>query len=205
MQATPANKGKTYPADVLTPADVNRLLDAQHGQSSTALRNKAMIATMYRGALRVGECLALQPRDVDLDTGEVAIRRGKGGKPRRVLIDGDALAMVTTWLERRRSLGYDGRQPLFCSIKKDGGGKPLATAYLRRLLPTLATRAEIDKRVHPHILRHSRAAELAGEGLPPNVIQKVLGHSSLATTSVYLDHVHPAQVFEAMRSDWRAA
>jgi site-specific recombinase XerD len=60
--------------------------------------------------------------------------------------------------------------------------------------------AGIDKRVHPHILRHTRASELAGEGTPVNVIQTALGHSSLATTSAYLDHIAPQTVLDAMRA-----
>jgi site-specific recombinase XerD len=143
--------------------------------------------------------VALVPSDVDTRTGTVHVRNGKGGHSRRVGIDGDALAMLRRWLERRKTLGLGGRQPLFCSLK----GAPLDTSYLRRLIPRLATEAGIDKRVHPHALRHTRAAELAADGVPVNVIQRVLGHSSLATTDRYLAHVAPTQVLDVMASGWR--
>jgi len=64
----------------------------------------------------------------------------------------------------------------------------------------LASKAGIEKRVHPHGLRHAHAAELAAEGLPPNLIQLQLGHSSLATTDRYLRHIAPAELVRAMQS-----
>ena len=199
----PANTGKSYPADVLTAEEIDRLLRAESGRSSIALRNRALIATMYRGGLRVSEAVALLPGDLDLDTGRLHVRQGKGDKARVVGLDKGALALVGEWKERRALLGFSGHKPLFCSVKSNGGGTPIATSYLRRLLPRLGERAGLDKRVHPHALRHSRAAELAAEGVPVNVIQQALGHSSLATTSTYLAHIAPEQVMAAMQgSGW---
>jgi site-specific recombinase XerD len=199
----PTNKGKRYPAETLTTAEVDALLGAISGRGSTALRNRAPIATMYRGALRVAEALALRPSDIDPETGELHIREGKGGRSRKVKLDPGALELVNVWRERRAQLDYTGRQPLFCGIKGETGGGELKTAYVRRLLPQLAERAGIEKRVHAHGLRHSRAAELAAGGVPVNVIQQALGHTSLSTTNTYLSHVHPGDVFAAMDSDWK--
>jgi integrase len=70
----------------------------------------------------------------------------------------------------------------------------------RALFKRLAKKAGIEKRCHPHGLRHSLAAELAREGLPLNLIQQQLGHCSLATTSRYLDHIAPAELINAMQS-----
>ncbi|HJQ83494.1 MAG TPA: tyrosine-type recombinase/integrase [Candidatus Binatia bacterium] len=85
---------------------------------------------------------------------------------------------------------------MFCTLK---GGR-VATAYVRALMPRLARRAGIEKRVHAHGLRHTHAAELAMEGKPVNLIQAQLGHASLAVTSAYLAHIAPAQLIEAMRT-----
>ena len=74
---------------------------------------------------------------------------------------------------------------------------------MRRLLPRLAARAGIEKRVHPHGLRHTHAAELAAEGKPLNLIQAQLGHASLATTDRYLCHIAPQQLIDAIRTrEW---
>jgi integrase/recombinase XerD len=68
------------------------------------------------------------------------------------------------------------------------------------LLPRLAAKAGIEKRVHPHGLRHTHAAELAAEGMLLNLVQVQLGHASLAITDRYLRHIAPAQLIEAMRA-----
>ena len=197
----PANKGAKLPADVLSRDEINRLYAAIDGDSTLALRNRAMLATMYRAALRSGEVVALRPGDVDLDTGRLHVRRGKGGKPRTIYLDNGALAALKVWVERRRGFGFDDRKtPLFCTLK----GTELATPYLRRWLPKLAAKAGIAKRVHPHIFRHSRAAELHEQGATAKEIQLALGHSNLATTSLYLDHVAPHQLRETMQAKgWR--
>ncbi len=69
---------------------------------------------------------------------------------------------------------------------------------MRRLFPRLAARAGIEKRVHAHGLRHTHAAQLRAEGVDIGIISKQLGHSSIATTARYLDHIAPQDVIERM-------
>jgi site-specific recombinase XerD len=77
-------------------------------------------------------------------------------------------------------------------------------SYLKALLPKLAQQAGIGKRVHPHGFRHTHAYELMMEGIEIPIIQRQLGHVSLATTSIYLNHIAPRQVIETMRKrEWR--
>ena len=192
----PPNAGRRYPAEVLAPEEVQALLRACSGRAPTGLRNRALLVAMYRGGLRVGEALALSPKDVDTAQGTLRITNGKGGKARLVGIDPEAMAVLERWLDRRTHSGLNGRQPVFCTLK----GRPLDPTYVRHALRRMAVRAGIERRVHPHMLRHTHAAELAREGVPMNVIQMQLGHSSLATTSRYLAHVHPRQVVEAMQA-----
>jgi site-specific recombinase XerD len=107
--------------------------------------------------------------------------------------------MIERWLERRAALRINGRRRVFCTLD----GKPLKTAYVRALLPRLAGKVGIEKRVHAHGLRHTHAAELAHEGVPMNVIQAQLGHSNLGTTSRYLAHIAPAEVIRVMQGrEW---
>ena len=103
-------------------------------------------------------------------------------------------------MDKRKALGLKGRRRLFCTLD----GRPVQASYVRTLLHRLARKAGIEKRVHPHGLRHTHAAELAAEGVPLNIIQAQLGHSNAATTSRYLDHIAPRQVVETMRKrEWR--
>ncbi len=154
------------------------------------------LVVLYRGGLRISEALALKLKDLDRDAGTIRVLHGKGDRARTVGLDPTAFAVIERWLDRRSSLGINSRALLFCTLD----GKPLATAYVRSLLPRLAKRAGIEKRVHAHGLRHTHAAELAREGVPVNMIQAQLGHASLAVTDRYIRHIAPEQLIQAMRA-----
>ena len=90
----------------------------------------------------------------------------------------------------------NGHHPLFPTLS----GSRIQTQYIRALLPRLGRKAGILKRVHAHGLRHSFAAGLMAEGVSVGVISKALGHSSIATTALYLDHIQPQQVIDTLRA-----
>ncbi len=193
----PTNRGKRYPAEPLTPDEVRALIRACSPRAPTGIRNRALVVVLYRGGLRIAEALALMPKDLDRGAGTVRVLNGKGKRARTIGVDSIAFAVLEHWLDRRAALGINGRgrARVFCTLR----GEPLSTAYVRALLPRLARRAGIEKRVHAHGLRHTHAAELAREGLPMNLIQAQLGHLSLATTSRYLAHIAPEELVAAMR------
>jgi integrase len=201
------NRGRRFPPEPLTQEEVEALMDAARGSGPLAVRNRALVALLWRTGLRVGEALALRPADVDERAGTVLVRAGKGGKSRLAVIDGRALGHVRAWMEVRKCVGINGRAPLFCSVA-DGAsgrgirqrGRALDTSYVRRLLPRLAERAGIEKRVHPHGLRHSHATELVSAGVPLHIIAGQLGHASVATTDAYLARIAPAERVAALRA-----
>lgn len=193
---SPGNAGKRYPAEILTPEEARALVRACSSRAATGLRNRALIVCLYRGGLRIAEALALFPKDVDAALGTITVLHGKGDRRRTVGLDPGAFAILACWLERRHTVGLTGRQPLFCTLQ----GRPLKPSYVRTLLPRVAKKAGIEKRVHPHGLRHTHAAELAAEGKPVNLIQAQLGHASLATTDRYLRHIAPRELVETMRT-----
>jgi site-specific recombinase XerD len=195
----PANKDKKYPAEPLTHDEMRQLIRACSSRSSTGLRNRALIVLMYRTGIRVSEALSLSPKDVDLENGSVRVLRGKGGKTRLLGLDTGVLAVLQVWLDRRAALGIGGRNPIFCTLK----GERLHSSYLRTLLPRLAQKAGIERRCHPHALRHSFSYEAASENVPLHVLQMQLGHSNLSTTQRYISHVNPTQVVSLMKSrEW---
>jgi site-specific recombinase XerD len=182
------------------------VLAAASPRSASGVRNRALVAVLYRGGLRLAEALALRVADVDLEAGAVRVLHGKGAKARTVGLDPGGCALVERWLERRKRLGIGRPSPLFCTItsgERQGqilrAGQPLDPRYVRAALRRLAERAGVDKRVHPHGLRHTHAAELAAEGVPSTVIRDQLGHSNLSTTDRYLRHVASQEVLRAMR------
>jgi site-specific recombinase XerD len=176
-----------YPAEILTPDEVRALIRGCSATAPTGIRNRALIAALWRGGLRIA--------DVDVAAGTVTVLHGKGDRRRVVGLDPGAMAPVDRWLENRRELGLARRRILFCTL----GGQALKPQYVRQLLPRLAARTGIAKRVHPHGLRHTHAVELVGEGVPVNLIQEQLGHASLQTTAVYLRHLAPAERIDRMR------
>jgi site-specific recombinase XerD len=195
QKSNSSTKGRKFPPEPLTTDEVKRLLKACSKRAPTGIRNAALIVVMWRAGLRCAEALALRPADVDREAGSLRVLHGKGDKCRTVGMDPEAFAMLAHWLEVRASLGHNGHAPVFCTLK----GEPIEAAYVRAMLPRVARRAGIEKRVHAHGLRHTMAAELRVEGEDIGVISKQLGHASIANTARYLDHVAPVAVLEAMR------
>lgn len=171
---------------VLSPADVHALLGACRG-GATGARNRALIVLLYRTGLRLAEALALEWSDVRTDW--ITVRSGKGGKARTVPID----APTRISLEEVRSGPKAPR--VFASLR----GKPLSQGYVRGLFQRLGRRIGLQH-CHPHALRHTFAFELANEGKPLHTIMRLLGHSSLATTTIYVDHLGAPDLAEAVSS-----
>ncbi|MGZ8774094.1 MAG: tyrosine-type recombinase/integrase [Acidimicrobiia bacterium] len=193
------NKGRSFPVEVLTEDEVRALIRACSNRAPTGIRNRALITTMYRGGLRLGEALALKPKDIDPNRGTITVLHGKGDRRRTVGVDPGAMAIIMRWVEKRHGLGINGRARLFCTLQ----GQPLKPSYVRTMLARTAEKVGIEKRVHPHGLRHTHSYELMMEGVPVPVIQQQLGHASLATTDRYLRHIAPKDVVEVMqRREW---
>jgi site-specific recombinase XerD len=192
----PKNKGRRYPPEILSEDEVRLLVRACSSRAPTGIRNRALLTLLYRTGLRIAEALALHPKDLDAAEGRVAVRHGKGDKARIVGLDHESFTMIERWMDRRVKLGLNGRQPLFCTL----AGQPMKSPYVRALLPRLARKVGIEKRVHAHGLRHTHAAELAREGMPMNMIRAQLGHENLSTTSRYLDHIAPQELIDRMRT-----
>jgi integrase/recombinase XerD len=187
---------RRFPAEPLSLADVEALRAACSRRAPTGIRNRALLAVLFRSGLRVSEALALFPKDLDPSGGSLRVLRGKGDKARTAPLPTDAADAVDRWLECRKRLGLTGRHPLFCTLK----GEPLWDSYVRTLCKRLAAKAGVEKRVHPHGFRHGWALSQVESGTSLPVIQQLLGHSSLATTATYVSHIAPAKaVAEANR------
>jgi len=191
-----SSTSRRRPPEVLSEAEAIALLKACSSRAPSGVRNRALIAVLWRCGLRISEALALELRDVDLQAGTVRVRHGKGDRSRTVGLDEQTTALLARWLDRRKKLSPGARAPIFCTLQ---GGR-MDSSYVRRLLPRLARKAGIDRRVHAHGLRHTYASELAREGTAINVIRDALGHTSLAVTDRYLRDVAPTHVIDTMRA-----
>lgn len=176
---------------VLDAAEVESLLTT-FTKAPTAVRNRALVVTMWRAGLRIGEALDLLPSDLDPEAGRIRVREGKGGKERTVAMGPMAWAELDRWLEVRRGRGIGKTKPVFCTLS----GGHMAQPYVRGLLIRKGRQAGIQGagRVHPHAFRHAFAVELHRAGKPLDHIRRLLGHSSLAITTAYLERIDPAEV-----------
>ncbi|MHB9146809.1 MAG: tyrosine-type recombinase/integrase [Symbiobacteriia bacterium] len=175
--------------EVLTTDEVCSLLEKPNRRCPTGLRNYTILLLMYRAGLRVSEVLHLQPRDIDWKAGDVRVNEGKGKKDRVVPVEPWVLDALGAWQEKRPASKW-----FFSTLD----GEQLDDRYLRAMVKRLAKKARIEKDVHPHMLRHTYATQLLGEGLSIREVQDLLGHADVSTTMIYT-HVNPVELRRKIR------
>jgi len=190
-----ANKGKKYPAEPLTSDEVAAIIGQCSARSATGIRNRALLTLLYRSGLRISEILALRQSDVNFAAHSIRLLDTKVDEPQTRGFHPSADDALMRWIDHRRRAGHRGG-PLFCTL--DGG--PMSPQYVGMMLKRLAARAGIEKRVHPHGLRHTFAVELDAAGTSLSVISKLLGHHSVPTTARYLDHLTNRQAVTALQA-----
>lgn len=157
----------------LTEDEVRRLLDAAKGNP----RDYAILSLLAYSGLRVSELCNLRVEDVDLSERVVYVHSGKGDKDRIVVISEKAAEAIEAYLLQRD----DEMEYLFSSRKSE----KISRVQVFRIVREYAERAEIKKKVTPHVLRHTLATTMLKRGVDIRFIQQFLGHSSVATTQIY--------------------
>ena len=166
----------------LTVDEVAALVAAPGDDGPTALRDRAILETLYGAGLRISELVALDVDDVDLEEGSVRAL-GKGSKERIVPLGRYGVRALEAYLRRSRpALARSAsRGALFLNSR---GGR-LTRQGTTNIIKAMARRAGIERRVTPHMLRHSFATHLLDGGADVRVVQELLGHASVATTQIY--------------------
>ncbi len=167
----------------LGSADVERLVAAPEEDGSLAVRNRAILETLYSAGLRVSEMTGLDLDDVELDDGLLTVH-GKGKRERLALLGDPAKEALRAWLEVRPQLArLRPAAPPALFLNKNG--TRLTSRSVGRLLEKYLTETGLDPRTSPHTLRHSFATHLLDAGADIRSVQELLGHRSLATTQLY--------------------
>jgi site-specific recombinase XerD len=163
--------GRRLPV-VLSGEEVVALLEA-----ATNLKHRAILMALYSGGLRASEAVHLRLEDIDSKRMMIRVAQGKGKKDRYVMLSEKLLATLRQyWLESRpTSWLFPGQDP----------AHPLTRESLAKFFGRVREKARIQKRVHPHTLRHSFATHLLERGVNIRVIQRLLGHRSLRSTEIY--------------------
>ena len=181
------NKRQPRPlVDFLTPLEFKALLAAPDQNTWLGRRDHALLLTAVQTGLRLSEMTSLRQSDVSLRSGAHVRCQGKGRKERCTPLAKPTVRVLAAWIKEQ---GQDGSKILFPSAR--GGSlssdsvQYLATKYAavaRKNCPSLS-----QKRVSPHVLRHTAAMELLQAGVDRALIALWLGHESVETTQVYLD------------------
>lgn len=165
----------------LTTDEIARLLHAPDAAEPAGLRDRAILETMYSAGLRVGELVAINDDDMDLEGGLVRVR-GKGRRERLAPLGSYAVRAIDEWLAVRTSpRSPKGERPLY--LNRFGGR--LTTRSVARMLEKYLKQTDLDRRTSPHTLRHSFATHLLDRGADIRSVQELLGHKSLVTTQIY--------------------
>lgn len=183
--------------------DLERLLAAPEGFRLRALRDRAILETLFSTGLRVSELCALD-RSINLVRGEISVR-GKGGRLRLIFLSDRARKSLTAYLDKRA----DADEALFVSLSATNPPRALGRVTPRavqRLVRFYSRKAGIPLHVTPHTLRHLFATDLLVNGADLRSVQELLGHANVQTTQIYthltnkeLREVHRA--FHARRRD----
>lgn len=176
----------------LSTDELTRLFEQPDTESSSGLRDRAILELLYSSGLRVSELTNLNRDHINLKRMEFMVR-GKGQKDRPVFISPEAAEWITYYLDARK----DKSPALFVRI--GGHKKPdLSGNYLRltprsvqRMVAKYALLAGITKKVSPHTLRHSYATDLLMNGADLRSVQAMLGHSNISTTQIYTHVTDP--------------
>lgn len=178
--------GRKLP-DVLSTAEIDAMLAAIDPAKAEALRNRAIIETLYGSGLRVSELTGLKLSRLSLDDGFVLVE-GKGNKQRLAPLSPVAVDLIRNYLVQRIEgpVKPDSSDILF--LNRRGGMMTRVMVFY--IIRDLAEAAGIQRKVSPHTLRHSFATHLLEGGANLRAIQEMLGHESIATTEIYLHLDH---------------
>lgn len=168
---------------VLSVEEIDTMLAAIPPDSTYALRNRAIIETLYGSGLRVSELCELAISRINFKDSYVIVT-GKGDKQRIALLSPTALSLIREYMEQRARgrIRPGSEDTLFLSRQ----GRGLTRVMVFYIVRDLAAAAGIRKEVSPHTLRHSFATHLLEGGASLRVIQELLGHESIVTTQIYV-------------------
>jgi integrase/recombinase XerD len=182
-EVLPLPRTERYLPETMNELQVDRLLDGIDVTAPRGLRDRAILELLYASGLRVSELVNAKLENLDLDARFIRVT-GKGNKTRLVPVGGKACEAIRAYL--------DGARP-DCVTKRTGseiflstrGGRKLTTVRIWQIVKDCARRAGLDLNVYPHLLRHSFATHLLGNGADLRIIQELLGHADIATTQIY--------------------
>ena len=166
--------------NVLSPNEIDKLIDFYDHDLFISSRNKTIIDFMYSTGCRVSELINVEESDIDIEEAFVRLE-GKGSKQRIVPLGSKVLINLENYLPLRNKDRKNKNNKLFISKSY----KNLDRTAVFRIIKSTGVKAGINKELYPHILRHSAATHMLEGGCDLRTVQEFLGHSSVSTTQIY--------------------
>ena len=168
--------------DILSPEEIERLLEQPSGDSYKELRDSAMLELLYATGIRVSELIRLRISDVNMQMGFLICQ--DGGRERMVSFDNEVREALRRYLMKARDYmaTNEARDILFVNCS----GTPMSRQGFWKLVKSYARKAGITKDITPHTLRHTFAAHMVENGTDLKSVQEMLGHSDISTTHMYV-------------------
>lgn len=173
----------------LNEEETHALIEASRGN----IRDYAILHVLAYTGIRVGELCNLKIEDIDFDKGIIHIRSGKGDKDRIVIMEERTGFALNKYLNERNRKKVD-----FTNVFLSERNRPISPLSVERIVKKYAKISGINKRVTPHVLRHTLATTLLNHGADIRFIQSILGHASVSTTQIYthLDNESLKKLYE---------
>lgn len=175
----------------LTFEEIDKLLDIDL-YKPIDYRNKAMLELLYATGIRISELLNLTLSNINIDDASVKVM-GKGSKERLIPMGDITIKYLNMYINEYRNLILNGKTSEFLFVNYNGNR--MSRQGFFKILKELADKANIEKEISPHILRHSFATHLLNNGADLRVIQELLGHENISTTEIY-SHISNEKVKE---------
>jgi len=181
-EALPLPRIERYLPETLNELQVEQLIESVDTKVPFGLRDRAMIELLYASGLRISELANARLENVDLDQGMVRVT-GKGNKMRIVPVGRKACEALAAYLSTERPKLVKRRTggEIFLS----GRGTKLTTTRIWQIVKKISRHSGLEANIYPHLLRHSFATHLLGNGADLRIIQEMLGHADISTTQVY--------------------
>jgi integrase/recombinase XerD len=171
-----------YLPETLNELQVEQLIESINTKAPLGLRDRAMVELLYASGLRISELANARLENFAAEEGILRVT-GKGNKTRLVPVGGKACGAIASYLSAERPKLVKARSSSEIFLSERGG--KLTTARIWQIVKKHARHSGLEANIYPHLLRHSFATHLLGNGADLRIIQEMLGHADISTTQVY--------------------
>jgi integrase/recombinase XerC len=169
----------------LTVDEAKRLVESPDLSQPQGQRDRALLELLYASGMRVSEIVSLNTEQVNLASNELRVW-GKGNKERLVLIGSPAAHALKEYIEQARPLLLSGKKNDALFVNRYG--ERILVRRVQKIISKYSL--SVNKKIHPHILRHTFATHLLDGGADLKVVQELLGHADLSSTQIYTHVTH---------------